>query len=149
MARPQTMLDAVELATRAHEGQTDKAGRPYIEHPKAVAQIVADQGHPEPVIIAALLHDVVEDTPYTLDDLRRLGYAEEVVRAVDSVSRRDGETYMNMVRRAAADPIGRIVKKADNAHNSSEERLAHLDDDNAVFLRKRYAKARAVLEAAG
>ncbi len=148
MARPQTMLDAVELATRAHEGQTDKAGCPYIEHPKAVAQIVADQGHPEPVIIAALLHDVVEDTPYSLDDLRRLGYADEVVAAVEAVTRRPGETHLDAVRRAAADPLGRIVKMADVIHNGDPARLALLDVPTCERLTRKYAKARAVLEEA-
>ncbi|MFI7073496.1 HD domain-containing protein [Micromonospora sediminicola] len=140
-----TVADADALAAAAHHGQTDKAGRPYIEHPRAVAAILAEQGHGDHAVMAGLLHDVVEDTPISLDDLRAAGFPEAVVSAVDAVSRRDGETYMDMIRRAAADPLGRLVKLADNAHNSSEERLANLDPEAAAFLRRRYAKARAVL----
>ncbi|MCG5464297.1 HD domain-containing protein [Micromonospora sp. MED01] len=140
-----TVADADALAYRAHFGQVDKAGNPYIEHPRAVARILGEQGHGDLAVMAGLLHDVVEDTPITLDDLRHAGYSEAVVSAVDAVSRREGETYMDMIRRAAANPLGRLVKLADNAHNSSEERLAHLDPDNAEFLRRRYAKARVVL----
>lgn len=145
MTASPTVADADALAAHAHHGQTDKAGRPYIEHPRAVAAILAQQGHGDHAVIAGLLHDVVEDTPVTLDDLRAAGYPPEVVDAVDAVSRREGETYMDMIRRAAAHPLGRLVKLADNSHNSSEERLAHLDPENAEFLRRRYAKARAVL----
>lgn len=142
-----TVADADALAERAHRGQVDKAGRPYIEHPRAVAAALAVHG--DLAVMAGLLHDVVEDTHVTLDDLRAAGYPEAVVSAVDSVSRRAGETYMDMIRRAAADPLGRLVKIADNANNSDEDRLSYLEPEVAEFLRRRYAKARAVLLAAG
>lgn len=145
MPRRQTLYDANELATRAHEGQVDKAGKPYIEHPRAVAEILADQGCDDSVIIAGLLHDVVEDTPYTLDDLRNLGYSDEIVRAVDSVTKRPDETYMDMIHRAAADPIARLVKLADNQTNSDPARLALLTEDEQAWFAQKYAKARKVL----
>lgn len=138
-----TIADADALAEHAHRGQVDKAGRPYIEHPRAVARMLAEHG--DHAVMAGLLHDVVEDTPVTLDDLRTAGYPSEVVDAVDSVTRRQGETYMDMIRRAAAHPLGRLVKLADNAHNGDEARLAVLEPAVAEFLRRRYAKARAVL----
>lgn len=138
-----TVADADALAEQAHRGQVDKAGRPYIEHLRAVARMLAEHG--DHAVMAGLLHDVVEDTPVTLDDLRAAGYPPEVVDAVDSVTRRQGETYMDMIRRAAAHPLGRLVKLADNAHNSDETRLAVLEPAVAEFLRRRYAKARAVL----
>jgi (p)ppGpp synthase/HD superfamily hydrolase len=144
---PPTVADADALAERAHYGQVDKAGHPYINHPRAVAAALTQYG--DNAVMAGLLHDVVEDTDVTLDDLRAAGYPAEVVDAVDSVSRREGETYMDMIRRAAVNPLGRLVKFADNAHNSSEERLANLEAENAAFLRKRYARARTVLLAAG
>ncbi len=132
------------LAKRAHTGQVDKAGQPYIDHPRAVAALVRHHGpHAE---AAALLHDVVEDTDVTLEDLRSDGYPPDVVAAVDSVTRRPDETYMDMIRRAAADPLGRIIKLADNTHNSG--RLDHLEEADRVFLGKRYRRARVVLEAA-
>lgn len=88
---------------------------------------------------------MVEDSDITLDDLRELGYPPEVVSAVDSVTRRLGETYMELIHRAAADPLGRLVKLADNANNSDPARLAKLDPEQAAWFREKYAKARAVL----
>jgi hypothetical protein len=72
-----------------------------------------------------VLHDVIEDTPVTLDRLREEGYPEEVLRALDSVTRRDGERYEDYVDRAAADPIGRQVKLADLEDNMDPRRLAN------------------------
>jgi (p)ppGpp synthase/HD superfamily hydrolase len=138
-----TVADADRLAEQAHRGQVDKAGRPYIEHPRTVAAMLAPHG--DLAIMAALLHDVVEDTDITLDDLRAAGYPEAVVSAVDSVTHRPGESYMDLIRRAAADPIGRLVKIADNTTNSDETRLALLDDATAARLRRKYAEARTVL----
>lgn len=140
-----TIYDADQLAAAAHAGQVDKAGNAYVEHVRAVAELL--QPHGEHAVMAGLLHDVVEDTDVTLDDLRVAGYPDDVVSAVDSVTKRDGETYMDMVRRAAADPLGRLVKLADNTHNSRPDRLAVLDDDTREWLTAKYARARAVLEA--
>lgn len=129
------------LAEQAHAGQ--KYGeRPYIVHPADVAARVADHG--PNAVMAAWLHDVVEDTPITLDDLRREGFPDHVVEAVDAVTRRSGETYMQFVHRAAEHPLGRIIKLADNASNT-----AKLDDipDPATRngLRRRYTRARRIL----
>ncbi len=142
-----TVSDADTLAAAAHAGQVDKAGRPYIDHPRAVAASVAHLG--DHAVMAALLHDVVEDTDITLDQLRQLGYPDEVVNAVNAVTKRDGETYMDLIRRAAADPLGRVIKLADNAHNSDPARLAMLDDGQRAWFTQKYAKARAVLTAKG
>jgi (p)ppGpp synthase/HD superfamily hydrolase len=142
-----TVKDADTLALAAHLGQVDKAGNDYIDHPRAVAALVAEHG--DLAVMAALLHDVVEDTPITLDHLREAGFPDEVVAAVDSVTRRPGEPYWDMVRRAAADPIGQLVKLADNRHNSDEARLALLDVEQADWLRRKYAKARDILNGAG
>lgn len=147
-----TVADADALAAKAHEGQVDKAGKPYIDHPRTVARILTEQGHDQRTIMAGLLHDVVEDTDITLDQLRRLGYPEEVVRAVDSVTRREGpeypggkEPYMDLIRRAASDPIGKWIKLADNQTNSDPQRLALLSEDEQAWFTQKYAKARAVL----
>lgn len=140
-----TVADADTLAAVAHNGQVDKAGLPYIDHPRAVARILFGQGLDRNAVMAGLLHDVVEDTEVTLDDLRELGYPEEVVRAVDSVTRREGETYMDLIHRAAADPIGKWVKIADNQTNSDPERLALLTAEEREWFTQKYAKARKVL----
>ncbi|HTF12317.1 MAG TPA: HD domain-containing protein [Asanoa sp.] len=138
-----TVEETDAFAARCHEGQVDKAGLPYIEHPRTVAAALVEHG--DEAVMAGLLHDVVEDCGVTLNQLRAMGYSERVVSAVDSVSHRDGETYLDAIRRAAADPLGRLVKLSDNATNGSEERLALLEAATADRLRRKYAKARAVL----
>lgn len=143
---PRTVEDARALAVAAHRDQIDKAGRPYIEHPAAVAAALAPYG--DAAVMAGWLHDVVEDTEVTLEQLAGLGFPPAVVAAVDAVTRRPGETYLNAVRRCAADPIGRLVKLADNTHNSDETRLALLDESTAARLRAKYARARTILESA-
>lgn len=141
-----TVEDADAFAAKAHAGQTDKAGRPYVEHVRTVASLLRHHG--DHAVMAGLLHDVVEDTTVTLDELRRLAYPEDVVRAVDSVTRREDEDYYDMVRRAAVDPLGRLVKLADNATNADENRLELLPAKVADRLRRKYAKAREILLAA-
>lgn len=142
-----TVDDARALATAAHRGQVDKAGKPYIDHPRTVAELL--EPHGEYAVMAGWLHDVVEDSDVTLDQLAEMGFPAEVVAAVDAVTRREGETYMDLIRRATADPIGRLVKLADNATNSDEARLALLDEVTADRLRRKYATAREVLKAVG
>jgi (p)ppGpp synthase/HD superfamily hydrolase len=138
-----TVADADRLAELHHRGQTDKAGNPYIDHPRAVADALREHG--DHAVMAGLLHDIVEDTTVTLDHLRHLGYPEEVVDAVDSVTRRPGEDYMDLIRRAAANPLGRLVKLQDNAHNSDEARLALLSESDRAWFTEKYARARKVL----
>lgn len=136
---------ADHLAAEAHAGQVDQSGRPYVEHVRAVRDLLAEHG--EHAQMAGVLHDVLEDTPLTAEDLRRRGCPEQVVAAVEAVTRRTGEDYVTMVRRAAADPLGRLVKLADNAHNSDETRLGALPAARARQLRAKYAEARAILDA--
>lgn len=149
-----TIADADWLAQSMHFGQVDKAGNPYINHPRAVAEALREHG--DHAVMAGLLHDIVEDTAVTLDQLRELGYPEDVVAAVDSVTRRKGpqypdgkEPYMDLIRRAAANPLGRLVKLQDNTHNSDPARLALLSEDERAWFTKKYAKARKVLLAEG
>lgn len=138
-----TVKDADTLAVAAHLGQVDKAGAPYIEHVREVARRL--EKHGDEAVMAGLLHDIVEDTDVTLEQLRAMGFPEAVVRAVDAVTWRDGEAYMDLIARAAADPLGRLVKLADNGTNADEARLALLDDATAERLRRKYARAREVL----
>jgi hypothetical protein len=142
--------DADALAARLHAGVLDRNGEPYIEHPRAVAALVAHLG---PVArIAALLHDTVEDCGVTFQDLLDEGVPADAVDAVDAVTRRPGETYAAFIDRAAAHPVGRYVKRADLRHNTRPDRVARLrqaDPAKAASLAKRYARADAVLAAAG
>ena len=119
-----TLSDALALATRAHAGQLDKAGAPYIGHPQRVARSVAAAGGSETAQIAALLHDVVEDSDVSLDALADAGFGPEVVGAVDALTRRVGESYEDFVSRAGSHPITRLVKLADLADNLDGSRIA-------------------------
>jgi len=110
---------AIAIAVKAHEGQTDKAGAPYILHPLKVMLRVSTMEER----MVAVLHDVVEDTDITLDALRKEGFSEAVLSAIQSVTKIPGEDYAAFVRRAAADPIGRKVKLADLAENSDLTRI--------------------------
>jgi (p)ppGpp synthase/HD superfamily hydrolase len=116
-----TLERAIALAAKAHEGQVDKVGAPYILHPLRV--MLRCRSTEER--IAAVLHDVVEDCNVTLDDLRSEGFSEAVVTAVAALTKRPGEDYEAFVHRAAADPIGRAVKLADLADNSDMSRIAN------------------------
>ena len=112
---------AYELAAKAHAGQVDKAGRDYILHPLTVASFVETDDEKT----VALLHDVAEDTPVTLQDLRDAGFSEAVVHAVDCVTKRDGEPLENYLHRVKSNPLATAVKLADLRHNSDLSRLPH------------------------
>ncbi len=127
-----TLEDAIALAVRAHRGQTDKAGAPYVLHVLRVMLRMPDEG----AMTAAALHDVVEDTPHTLDDLRAAGFPEAVVAAVDALTRREGETYEAFVRRAGKDPVARLVKRADLEDNMDLRRIARPTEQDLARLRK-------------
>jgi guanosine-3',5'-bis(diphosphate) 3'-pyrophosphohydrolase len=135
-----TLERAIGIAAEAHAGQTDKGGAPYILHPLRVMMRV-DGEHAR---IAAVLHDLVEDTPWTFDDLRREGFDEAVVAALDGLTRREGETYLDFCRRAAGNELARQVKLADIDDNLDPARVAALPEESRT-LADRYRKARAIL----
>lgn len=116
-----SMLEtAIALAVASHRGQRDKSGQPYILHPLRVMFAMAPD---EVAMTAAVLHDVIEDTPTTRHDLVAAGLPEEVVEAVEALSRRRDETHVDYVRRAAANPVAARVKVADVRDNMDESRL--------------------------
>jgi (p)ppGpp synthase/HD superfamily hydrolase len=127
-----TLEDAILLAVQAHRGQLDRVGQPYILHPLRVMQRV-ETDHER---MAAVLHDVVEDTPHTLDELRALGYPEEVVRAVGHLTRRADESYDALIERAAQDPIARRVKLADLEENMDLRRLTTITEKDRERLQR-------------
>jgi (p)ppGpp synthase/HD superfamily hydrolase len=135
------------FALRAHAEQVDKAGEPYIEHPARVAATAARVGVEAEAV--GWLHDVVEDSPVTLDELRAAGLPESVVAAVDALTRRDGEPAEDYYRRVAGDRLARVVKDADLADNADPARLARLDEATRVRLCAKYAHAREMLAALG
>ncbi len=129
-----TLEDAILLATEVHRGQKDKGGAPYILHPLRVMLRVA--GDTEQM--AAVLHDVVEDTWVTLEQLRKDGYPEAVVRAVDCLSRRKDEDYDAFVARINPNAVARRVKLADLEDNMDLSRIPAPTDKD----RKRVEKYR-------
>jgi (p)ppGpp synthase/HD superfamily hydrolase len=126
---------AIQIAARAHEGQVDKQGLPYILHPLRVMDGVEGLD----AKIVAVLHDVVEDTPVTFDDLEQEGFSGEILAAVRCVTHAEGESYADYVVRCRADQIARRVKLSDLADNTRLSRTIvrpqALDRDMA-----RYAK---------
>lgn len=139
-----TLERAIEIAARAHAGQVDKAGQPYILHPLRL--MLAVQGlHAR---MAAVLHDVVEDTPLGFDDLRAEGFPDEVVEAVRALTKFDGESRFEAARRAAAHPLARQVKLADVSDNMDLSRIAQPTEKDHARLRE-YEQVRALLLAAG
>ena len=133
---------AIELAYRAHQGQVDKAGWPYIFHPYHVAE----QMTTEDTVVAALLHDVVEDTSYTLEDIAAMGFGAPVVEALALLTHDKDRPYAAYIDRIKDNPIARAVKIADLQHNCDTSRCP----DNARMRAKRetcYLPALAVLSA--
>src|SRR3989442_1030928 len=119
-----TLEDAIALAVETHRRQKDKAGEPYILHPlRVMFRLPWDA--PDAAKIAAVLHDVVEDSDgkVTPADLRRLGYAQEVVEAVELLSRRSNDTYEQFIDRLLPNPIARMVKRADLEDNMDVRRM--------------------------
>jgi (p)ppGpp synthase/HD superfamily hydrolase len=115
-----TLERAIEIAARAHAGQVDKAGQPYILHPLRL--MLAVNGVNERM--AAVLHDVVEDTKVTLDDLKSAGFPAEVLEAVSTLTKAKGESRISAATRAARNPIARAVKLADVRDNMDLSRIA-------------------------
>jgi len=127
---------ALNIATKAHEGQTDKSGIDYIEHPLTVSSYCAS----ERAKIAALLHDVVEDSSVTLEDLLAAGIGADVIEAVDCLTKREGETLDEYFRRVAASDIAVEVKFADMRHNSDTSRWKEKTGVAAITNYKKYAQ---------
>jgi len=133
---------AIAIAAEAHAGQKDRAGAPYILHPIRL-MIQMDS---EDAMMAAVLHDVVENSVWTLDDLRKEGFSNEVLNAVDSLTHRDkeGEDYWDYIQRAKSDPIAIKVKLADLEDNLNPDRLNEITEkDEKRF--DRYRKAQEML----
>ena len=138
-----TLERAIELAAKAHAGQVDKAGQPYILHPLRLMLSVRTP-HER---MAAVLHDVVEDTATTFDDLVAEGFPPEVVAAVRALTKSDGEKRIAAAHRAAADPVARAVKLADVADNMDLSRIAEPTEKDYARLEE-YKQVRAILLAA-
>ena len=133
--------EAMKLAYAAHHGQVDKSGIPYIFHPIHLAEQMQD----EYTTCVALLHDVVEDTDVTLEELAKV-FPPEVVEAVRLMTHGKDEPYLDYVRRIKENPIAKVVKLADLRHNNDESRMPDVNTEKLLYYRKKYAAAFAVLE---
>ncbi len=137
---PMTKI-ALKLCFEAHKDQIDKSGMPYVFHPFHLAEQMTD----EETTIVALLHDVVEDTDHTIDDLRKMGFSENVISAVELMTHDSNVPYMEYVAQIKNNPIAKAVKLADLRHNSDMTRLdiiTPFDEKRA----KKYAEAIRLLE---
>ena len=133
---------AIKLCFEAHRNQTDKSGLPYVFHPFHVAEQMPD----EETTIVALLHDVIEDTAYTIDDLRKMGFSEEVLDALDLMTHDKNVPYMEYVAKISENEIARTVKLADLRHNSDLTRLDEIDDKACNRIEKYKAAIRLLSE---
>jgi (p)ppGpp synthase/HD superfamily hydrolase len=152
-----TLPDAIALAEFAHRNQLDKAGLPYVDHPKRVLAKVQAMGGLPFVQIAAVFHDISEDTAFTTEILRDLGFSEAVTRLVDLVDRnKSADIYHGTIfpqiagkmnptefyyANIKADPNARMIKLADIEDNLSPWRLSYLEPATQERLRAKYAKA--------
>ena len=137
---------ALHIAYEAHANQVDKCGTPYVFHPYHLAEQMDD----EATTCTALLHDVVEDTGVTLEDLAR-EFPAEIIDALRLLTHQPGMPYLDYVRALAANPIARSVKRADLRHNMDETRYAggaQPPADKLARRRERYHSALAILEEA-
>ncbi len=132
---------ALKLCFAAHKDQTDKSGLPYVFHPFHLAEQMPD----ELTTVVALLHDVVEDTPYTLEDLEKLGFPQTVLSSLARLTHDPSVPYLAYVAALKEDPIARQVKLADLRHNSDLTRLVHVDE-KARQRAEKYAAAIRLLE---
>jgi (p)ppGpp synthase/HD superfamily hydrolase len=144
MTNTATVEDAVSIAARAHRGQKDKAGAPYLLHPLRM-MLRMDT---EAAMMAAVLHDVVEDTEWTLERLREAGFSDEVLEAVDCLTHREGESYQQFVERVRTNPIARQIKIADLEDNMNVRRMDQLGPRDLERLEK-YHRAWRVLTGEG
>ena len=132
----------MHIAYNAHQGQLDKSGAPYIFHPIHLAEQMDD----ELSCCAALLHDVVEDTTVTLEDLRK-DFPGEVVEAVRLLTHEKGVPDVEYLTAIKANPIALKVKLADNAHNGNQTRCCcgNISQEKMAQLQEKYARAREIL----
>ncbi len=132
---------ALKLCFKAHKNQKDKSGMPYVFHPFHLAE----QMETEETVIVALLHDVAEDTRYTLKKISKMGFGDRVIEALALLTHDPKVEYMDYVRAIKENPIARAVKLADLNHNSDITRLDKVDE-KALKRREKYQEAIRILQ---
>ncbi|MGN0006255.1 MAG: GTP pyrophosphokinase [Candidatus Gastranaerophilaceae bacterium] len=132
---------ALKLSFEAHKNQVDKSGMPYVYHPFHLAEQMSD----EDKTIVALLHDVVEDTDYTLDDLSLMGFSDAIIEVISLMTHDKNTTYIDYIVHISKNSIAKAVKLADLKHNSDLTRLDVVTDKDLNRVEK-YKKAIVLLE---
>lgn len=132
---------AIELACRAHDGQIDKGGNSYILHP---LRVMMNMPNNEEMRIIAVLHDVVEDSSYTLSDLKLSGFNENIIAAVDALTRRNDESYMDFINRCKQNYSSKLVKITDIVDNLDIKRIINPTEKDYERMKK-YNNALSVL----
>ena len=131
---------ALKLCFEAHKDQLDKSDMPYVFHPFHLAEQMTD----EVTTIVALLHDVIEDTDYTLENLREMGFPAAALEAIALMTHAPDVPYMDYVAKIKTNPVATRVKIADLLHNSDLSRLDTVDE-RALARNRKYAEALAFL----
>ena len=132
---------ALKISFNAHKNQVDKSGMPYVFHPFHLAEQMDD----EYSVCVALLHDVVEDTDITVEELITKGFPKEVINAIELMTHSDSVPYLDYVKAIKNNPIACKVKLADLKHNSDLSRLDKIDD-KALERVEKYKKAIEILQ---
>ena len=140
MIYTQLTAKAMKIAYEAHHGQVDKGGIPYIFHPYHLAEAMED----EISCCAALLHDVVEDTHITLEDLAK-EFPDEVIRILKLLTHPKEVPYLEYVRAIRSHPVAVKIKLADIAHNSDQSRCPNLTEAQLAYFQEKYAAALKIL----
>lgn len=133
---------AIKLCFKAHAGQFDKSGIPYAHHPLHLAEQMED----EDSTIVALLHDVVEDTKYSLKDVKGMGFGDNVIEALELLTHDPEVPYMEYIREISTNLLATKVKLADLEHNSDVSRLNHAPTETDLRRIKKYKQAMAFLK---
>jgi len=144
MTKIATLEDAVSIAALAHRGQKEKAGAPYLLHPLRMMLRMKS----EAAMMAAVLHDVVEDTDWTLERLREQGFPGEVLEAVECLTHHEGESYDEFIERVRKNHLAQEVKIADLEDNMNIQRINEMGAKDLERLAK-YHRAWCVLTKAG
>ena len=133
---------AMKIAYEAHKGQVDKAGLPYIYHPIHLAE----QMETEDTCVVALLHDVVEDTDITIDDLMKAGFSDSQLDAIRAMTHEEDVEYLDYVREVKKNPIATAVKIADIMHNSDIKRIEKPTEKDLSRYERKYKAAMDILK---
>lgn len=139
------MPHAKQVAQKAHQGQMDRSGEPYIGHPQRVAATLTRRGLPDEIVAAGWLHDVVEDSDTSLQDLLDDGFPPSVVEAVDALSHYPNESLEEYIQKVRNNPMAIPVKLADLADNSDPNRLEKLSKETQERLIRKYARSHELL----